>query len=272
MDTSEPSTDVDAATQRYTTVVAAESARALAALRATDPGYIVPSTPEWSVGDLAWHLAEVQWFWGEIVTGLLDDDGVEALVEPDRPDDHDATLRFLAGRSTALIAALEHADPAAPCWSWSHTGGDVAWVARRQAHEALIHRVDAELAAGVEPTVPDAALAADGVAELFDVMMAPPPWATVTPDGHAVRVEATDTGHAWDLVFGRLTGTSPHSGRAHDLDAAVTTAAGPEAAAVVAGTAWNLDRWLWGRGPADPLRVTGDKAVVHRLRAVAEVE
>ena len=42
---------------------------------------------------------------------------------------------------------LEAADPAEEAWNWSddHT---VGFILRRQAHEALVHRVDAELAAG----------------------------------------------------------------------------------------------------------------------------
>jgi hypothetical protein len=55
----------------------------------------------------------------------------------------------------------------------------VSWVARRQAHEALIHRTDAELAAGVTVTRADAALAADGVDDLISgFLVGVPRWAS----------------------------------------------------------------------------------------------
>ena len=42
---------------------------------------------------------------------------------------------------------------------------------RRQAHEALVHRVDAEQTAGLPVTDPGVALAADGVDEMLGVMV-----------------------------------------------------------------------------------------------------
>ena len=56
---------------------------------------------------------------------------------------------------------------------------------RRQPHEALIHRVDAELAAGA-PTGLDEALATDGVDEILTVMIDChdiPVWSRFEPDG-----------------------------------------------------------------------------------------
>ena len=61
----------------------------------------------------------------------------------------------------ALVAELERADPAEPAWSWS-AEQTVGFTFRRQAHEALIHRLDAEQTAG-DVTPLDAALASDGV-------------------------------------------------------------------------------------------------------------
>ncbi|MEX0834789.1 MAG: maleylpyruvate isomerase family mycothiol-dependent enzyme, partial [Nitriliruptor sp.] len=169
----------------YTDIVAEQSARFLAVLRRADPDGVVPSTPAWTVADLVWHLAEVQWFWGAIVSDLLED--VDALTEPDRPEG--AALVDLLRRSSAdLVGALRERDPADTCWSWHEDGRSVGWVARRQAHEALIHRVDAELAAGVPVSAAPAELAADGVDELLRVMLKLPSWGTFTPDGCAVRV------------------------------------------------------------------------------------
>lgn len=258
-------------TATATAIVAEESARFLAALRRTDLQRVVPSAPGWNAADLAWHLAEVQWFWGAIVADLLDD--VEPLVEPERPEAGGELLATVARRSAGLVAALGRRDGTEPCWSWFEGGGHVAWVARRQAHEAIIHRVDAELVAGTPVTAVVPEVAADGIDELLRDLIAPA-WGTFHPDGTAVRVEATDTVDAWILGFGRFDGTSPTTGKGYEQDAArvLEDAVDVEVGTTVSGTAWDLDRWLWGRGPADPLRLGGDASVAFRLRAIAEVE
>ena len=89
---------------------------------------------------------EVQHFWATIVR-----------TRPAAPDEADASpsartsyaglLASFDEYSAALVAALEAADPADEAWTWS-TEQTVGFILRRQAHEALIHRLDAELAAG----------------------------------------------------------------------------------------------------------------------------
>ena len=54
-------------------------------------------------------------------------------------------------------------------WTWLDTDHSVGFVRRRQAHEALIHRLDAELTAGVVTEL-DAGLATDGVLEAIEWM------------------------------------------------------------------------------------------------------
>ncbi|WP_052668211.1 maleylpyruvate isomerase N-terminal domain-containing protein [Nitriliruptor alkaliphilus] len=259
-------------TATATAIVAEESARFLRALRRTDLERVVPSTPGWSAADLAWHLAEVQWFWGAVVADLLDD--VEPLVEPERPTSDRELLATVARRSADLVTALERRDGSEACWSWFEGGGHVGWVARRQAHEAIIHRVDAELVAGAPVSDVAPAVAADGIDELLRDMIATPSWASFHPDGTAVRVDATDTGDSWVLGFGRFTGTSPATGERYDQDVArvLEDAEDVVVGTTISGAAWDLDRWLWGRGPADPLRLGGDASVAFRLRAIAEVE
>lgn len=253
----------------YTDIVAAESARALTALRKADLTAIVPTCPEWTAADLAWHLAEVQDFWAAIAGGpMLDPDG---YMDPERPAD-DRILAYLADRSAALVAVLRTRDPQERCWSWHADGWSVGWVGRRQAHEALIHRVDAEVVAKRPVTTVDPKLASDGVDELLVGMLQLPDWGTVEPDGHAVAVEAADTGDRWTLRFVRFSGTSPNTGERHELDGVELDPGRTDVGATVAGTAWDLDRWLWGRAPDQGLTVTGDRGLVHRLRAAAEVE
>lgn len=247
-------------------VVETESARFLEVLRDADLDEQVPSCPDWDGADLAWHLTEVQGFWGDIVDRLLEDP--DDHDRPERPPDEDL-LDMFAERSAALVSALRERDPDDTCWTWHPNGETVGWVARRQAHEALIHRVDAEQVAGERVTVVDPTLAADGADEIVRVMIdGLPPWATFTPDGDALTIVASDADGRWNLEFGRFTGRGPDSGRLYDLDAARIVAERPTDT-TVEGRAWDLDLWLWGRGSDVPLAISGDVSLVDRLRELA---
>jgi uncharacterized protein (TIGR03083 family) len=256
----------------YAHVIAQESERAAVALAAAPAGSRVPACPDWDAADLAYHLGEVQDFWANLVAQApTGPDDLEETVR--RPDDE--LVPFLRTRTTALLAALSAHDPKDACWSWSATGGTVGWVSRRQAHEALVHRVDAEQTAGLAVTQPGVALAADGVDELLGVMLSGlPPWAVFRPDGQRFRIRATDAGREWVVAFGRFSGTSPRSGTTYDDPCAELVGGAPwegddeDVAATVSGDAWQLELWLWGRAAGESLRREGDPAVAERLRAV----
>ena len=252
----------------YLDTIRDETQRFLEAL-ATVPGDgPVPTCEGWTVDDLAWHLAEVQHFWAEVVSTGKDGDDV---VAPARPGDSAGLAELGARSGTGLLTALASRTPQDRCWSWHEDGGSVGWVARRQAHEVLVHRVDAELAAGRAVTPPSAELAADGVDEVLRVMVdGVPGWGTFTPDGLTVRVVCSNAPAAWVLALGRFTGTGPDSGTEYDLDAAALLQedGGGVDALTLEGPAWDLDRWLWGRGDLAGVAVSGDVALVERLRAL----
>lgn len=253
-------------TSDFTAAVRIESARFVAALQEADLTRTVPSCPDWDGHDLAWHLAEVQHFWGAIVARLIEDPA-EEYEEPERPPD-DELLALMRDASATLVAGLGERSPDDRCWTWHPDGETVGWVARRQAHEALIHRVDAELVAGTDVAAVDVGLAVDGVDEVVDVMLGGmPEWATFTPDGEAVTLVATDADTRWTIEFGRFTGESPSSGRSYDLDDA-RRADDRETETTISGTAWALDRWLWGRGEGRELEIEGEASLAERLRAV----
>ena len=124
-----------------------ESARFAEVLAASDPTARVPSCPDWDADDLLWHLAEVQWFWGSIVQDLVTDAAEAEALTATRPEGRAALQVFYDAASAELADALaSHADDV-PAWTWS-SDQSVGFIRRRQAHEALIHRVDAELTAG----------------------------------------------------------------------------------------------------------------------------
>lgn len=246
-----------------------ESDRFLDVLAEADPSARVPSCPEWAVADLLWHLAEVQWFWATIVEERrTSPDGLE---HPPRPTDHDALLAFAVQQTDRLVRVLTETPPETEVYMWAEDR-TVGYIRRRQAHEALIHRLDAELATG-QVTALDADLAADGVDECLAVMYGgiPDGWGTFTPAVAPVRFHLTDRPDADRLVrAGRFVGTDPDSGTAYDEDAldVVEVADGVEAAATVSGTADDVDAWLWHRRGDDAVTFEGDTAAREAVRAV----
>ena len=145
----------------------------------------------------------------------------------------------------------------------------VGYIRRRQAHEALIHRLDAELTVGAVTPL-DADLAADGVDECLAIMYGgiPEDWGTFTPTAAPVRFHLTDRPDADAAVQpGRFVGTDPDDGTAYDEDA-LGLVADAEVAATVSGTADDVDAWLWHRRGDEALSFDGDPGAMEAVRAV----
>src|SRR3954469_12324324 len=248
----------------YLDHVRRESARFVDALRDGDPSARVPSCPDWDADDLLWHLGTVQRFWGTIVADRLQ--SPQGVEDPTRPGSHDVLVEFFEESSARLHEALAAADPEEPVWMWADDK-TVGYIRRRQAHEALIHRLDAELThTKVTPLDPE--LAADGVLEVLDMMFGGcPPWGSFAPSPTHVSVRTTDTGLEVLAVLGRFTGTDPDDGKTYDDEELSVRAADPSAdpAAVIRGTADDLDAWLWHRRDSAPIQVDGDPIVRARL-------
>jgi uncharacterized protein (TIGR03083 family) len=264
----------DAATRDldYLTHLACDSARFVEVLRQTGPNAQVPTCPEWDADDLLWHLAEVQWFWGTIaLRGLTNFQDVTALNLRERPGDRDGLLAFYGQVSGDLYLHLSTTAPQKPAWTWSDDQ-TVAFIRRRQAHEALIHRVDAELTAG-DRTPMDADLCTDGVDEVLRILYAGlPAWGRFTPEPtQTVRVQTTDTHWSWLVTLGQFTGTDAY-GTAYDEPSLAVAASDHDtsgnsrpAAATVRGAAADLDCWLWHRPPMGPIERSGDGMVLGCL-------
>lgn len=254
--------------------LARDSALLVAAVQAAPADAEVPACPGWTAADLAHHVALVQSFWASVVgrepgAGLPGGD----VVPLERPADDAAIAALLRDATARLVTALAGRDPREPCWSWHPEGHTVGWVTRRQQHEALVHRVDAEQTAGRGVTPLDPDLAADGVDEVLDVLLGGhPAWTTFVPDPGTAAVVVDAPGEAprrWDVELGRVRGTGPESGREYDVPGGRLVDGGDEPDAAVLGTAADLDLWLWGRGGPEALRVIGDPGAVQALRAAA---
>jgi uncharacterized protein (TIGR03083 family) len=238
-----------------------ESARFAAVLADADPAAPVPSCPDWTAADLLWHLAEVQLFWGAIVRDRLPDPDAAEAGRPERPGDYAALRALFDDASARLIQTLEQTPSDTPIWTWADGEDTVAFVHRRQAHEALIHRLDAELAAGIAPGDVDARLATDGVQEVFDWMYSgSPAWADRRVDGPVGRVTTTDTGAQWLVRIGHWSGHSPNSGKDYTDEKLLVIVEDGDPVFTLTGSARDLDAWLWNRPAVGSVELSGDAA------------
>ena len=256
------------------TIIANESERFLEALQVADPGAQVPTCPDWTADDLLWHLTEVHAFWARILrSGALTDeesDAVEA-AKPQRQADRGEAIQLFRHETADLVSELRGRDDADPAWFWLETAKTVGSTRRMQAHEATMHRVDAELTAGLASAPIDPALAADAIAHAVEVMWSW--WSTLPgfelrPVGGVVTLTASDLDRAWHLQPGRWVGVG-QSGKSYDEPGVIFTdqfATGESATAT--GTAEELARWLWGRGP-EP-RLDGEPEALAALQAAQQ--
>jgi hypothetical protein len=131
------------------------------------------------------------------------------------------------------------------------------------AQETVIHRRDAELAAG-EPTPADPELAIDGIAELLDLFVAYPThkWneecqPVLEPaNGDTLLVDAAGTRWLAEVTLGGVEVSRPG-----DV---------PQAAVRVSGAPSDVLFWLWNRAaPSDgAVDVQGEPDAIERLRAL----
>lgn len=254
----------------HTHLIRTETQRFAEAVSAADPAATVPTCPDWTAADLAWHLTEVHAFWARILaSGALSDEDSEAVEadKPPRPDDLAATLELLDRETVALLEQLDKRVDEQPAWSWFATDQTVGFTRRMQVHEAVMHRIDAELVAGRTPTPIDPEVAADGIRQATDVMFAW--WGTLpgfefAPSDHLVALTLADAERTVLVRPGRWRGAG-QSGKSYDEPGLLRITDLPPTAGF-AGTAEELDRWLWGRGP-EP-ESDGDAAALDAVRAV----
>ena len=246
-----------------------ESDRFGAVLAGCDPSSGVPTCPQWSAVDLLSHFVTVQRFWAVVIGDRL---GGAAVADYERsrpplPEDP-ATLLELRGQATTeLLAALRSRDASEPAWSWFPPDQTVGFTWRMQTHEATMHRVDAELAAGLPISPITTEVAEDGVDHVVNVM-----WAWAPPEAErrvtgTVELLATDTGRRW------LVRTFRWSGQAWGQDFTDQIGCQPadrgEADATISGTAHDLDLLVWTRADTNITR-SGRAVVLSELQAMLD--
>ncbi|MCP2261690.1 TIGR03083 family protein [Streptoalloteichus tenebrarius] len=175
-----------------------------AAAVAAGPDAPTPTCPGWDVRRLVDHIARVHaWVAENVATG----DPENPRPAPTPPGEWSTLLGWWDDYRGRMLDTLAASDPTAPAWVFSPVATpEVGFWARRQAHEAAIHRLDAEhalaVAEGGPRSEPDVAFpaefAADGVDELL-VRILPShvtTWAQSRLRG-SVLFHAVDVGRAW---------------------------------------------------------------------------
>lgn len=239
-------------------IIRTEAQRFADVLAAAAPDARCPTCPEWSASDLLWHLIVVHQFWAGVLAQDVRSEADLAAIEaakPERPDDTADLLALREQATTALLAQLDRLDDAAPRWSWWPPEQTVGFTRRMQIYEATMHRVDAELTAGLRVGAIGPDVAAGAVDHAVDVM-----WGWL-PDGvtyqalAVVEFVATDIDRRWLVEVGEST-QGPRALRA---------TAG-ELTATARAPVGDLALWAWTRG--GDVKISGDAESVVALDAV----
>ncbi|MGH3505237.1 MAG: maleylpyruvate isomerase family mycothiol-dependent enzyme [Nocardioidaceae bacterium] len=207
----------------------------------------VPTCPDWRVRDLVSHVGYVhRWataYVAEARTEMMGDD--ERAVLRSGPDD-DALIEWYREIHAGLVRALEDAPTDLACWTFFGAPSPLAFWARRQMHEAGIHRVDAERSGGSLTGFP-ATIAADGIDELL-VGFARRSRRLRRDPARSLAVHPEDSDDRW---FVRLAPEAVEVSRA-DAGADCT----------VRGPASDLYLLLWNRRGPDGLDIDGDETML----------
>lgn len=231
----------------------AERLRAVAAADLT-PG--VPTCPGWSLADLVEHTAVV--YLHKVACMRLGEfpqpwPPPEIAGEPPLP----LFERALAG----LLAEFAVREPLSPTVTWYPPDQTVRFWIRRMAQETVIHRVDAELAAGAPLASIPADLAADGIDEVLKLFLAfsttgyPEDFGARLAESAGQSVLVSVGGARWLVVF------DPAGVRIED-------GAAGQPSAQVSGDPEAVLLWLWRRAGDERVRLDGSGEAIARLHGL----
>ena len=249
---------------RYLECLAADYCDLRDAAAAVELSVPVPTCPGWTMGDLVFHVAEVY-----LHKVALMRTGEEPREWPPPSLAAEAPLAALGRAYGELRTEFRTREPGLPAPTWYDPDQTVAFWIRRMALETVIHRIDAELAAGLPVTpVPDD-LAADGVDEVLKRMLA---YTSVTwPEDFAEMEGEHLAGADGQAEITVAAGQVAWTVRPSPREVEVADGASNHPQAVVEGPAGHVLRWLWGRAGDGTVRITGDAAWADYLRRMLAV-
>lgn len=214
----------------------------------------VPTCREWTVRELLRHTGAVhQWAHAHVAGPLVRmmDPDQEAALFAAAPRDGDVAGWYLE-QHARLLDALESAPPDLECWHFLAAPSPLAFWARRQTHETVIHRVDAELAAGRALSPVTTAMALDGIDELVAGFQTRRRSRLRTGRPRLLRLRATGAERPADWYV-HLSPEPPQ----------VRRNAAEEPDCTVQGPANALYLALWNRADLTRLRIDGDAALAR---------
>jgi uncharacterized protein (TIGR03083 family) len=244
---------------RYFAEIEAGTAGLAEILAEHDQSLPIPTCPEWTLRQLVTHVGRAH-RWAAEITRTRSDAPIPFRAVPDGklPDDRAEQPAWLRAGAARIVDAVREAGSDLV---WSFTGPAPAsfWI-RRMAHETLVHRADAQIAAGAEPEpVIEAELAADAIDEWLTLLTAgilgnADHSTKALPAGTALHLHATDDG---------LGGRGEWMIR-HDASGLTAEPGHDKGDAALTGPAVSLLLVLMRRRPASDPAVTvyGDNAVV----------
>jgi uncharacterized protein (TIGR03083 family) len=181
--------------EEYCDRISAEITRMASITDGAAPTSPVGGCPGWDLAKLVKHTGIVhRWAAAVVATRAIAPIAQNAL-DVGLPADPAQYPRWLAAGAAPLVTVLRDAGPATAVWSWADGAGS-SWWARRMLHETTVHRVDAEIALGLEPWV-DASVAADGIDEFLATARhasRPSKRLAELPTGQSIHLHATDEG------------------------------------------------------------------------------
>src|SRR5215475_3897517 len=150
---------------RYAAEIEASTAGLAEILTEYDQSLPIPTCPEWTLRQLATHVGRAH-RWAAEITRTRSAAPIPFREVPDGklPGDRAEQPAWLRAGAARVAGAVREAGSDLV---WSFTGPAPAgfWI-RRMAHETLVHRADAQLAAGAEPEpLIGAGVAADAIDE-----------------------------------------------------------------------------------------------------------
>jgi uncharacterized protein (TIGR03083 family) len=155
---------------RYFAEIEASTAGLAEILAEHDQSLPIPTCPEWTLRQLVTHVGRAH-RWAAEITRTRSDVFIPFREVPDGklPNDRAEQPAWLRAGAARIVDAVREAGSDLV---WSFTGPAPArfWI-RRMAHETLVHRADAQLAADAEPEpVIEAEVAADAIDEWLTLL------------------------------------------------------------------------------------------------------
>jgi Mycothiol maleylpyruvate isomerase N-terminal domain/MDMPI C-terminal domain len=245
--------------------LSSDYARLRDAATAAEPTVPVPGCPGWTMADLVFHVAVTYLHKVTIMqTGLWP----EQWPPPDLAEE--PPLPLLTRAYGELVATFGEHAPTDHTPTWYDPDETVAFWIRRMAQETVIHRIDAEQAAGLPVTAVRDDLAVDGVDEVLKRFLA---YSSVTwPDEFSQMKSGHLAGEGSQDAITVTAGLTAWTVRPSPREVLVEDGASGNSRVAIQAAPDPMLRWLWGRAGDDAVEVTGDQEWARYLRRMmAEV-